>query len=156
MKITRLEFEGTPEEFHKVGPMFGGSGAGVSPQIGTIGAEIDPAKVEAGANIKISPEVIERALTRRSLSDNQRQVLKALLKVGDKGLVSEEIADELGITRQQLAGVFGALGRRVASTNGWPTNGFLFDWEWDHERNQWRYFLPNAVREVLQNGRVRL
>ncbi len=50
----------------------------------------------------------------------------------------------------------GAFGRRVANTPGWPRDAHLFDYKWDPDEGQWRYWLPEVVRAALTEGKVKL
>lgn len=153
MKITITHFEGTPEEYAKAQPLLNGSGGRSEPS-GL--APSSSGQTAGGANGELSAAVIERALTRRKPSKNQRKLLDTLLNAGDAGILASAIATNIGISRAQLAGVLGATGRRLANTPGWPENFSLTSSEYDADKMQWRYWLQPLVREVLSSGRVKL
>jgi hypothetical protein len=144
------EFEGTPEEFLRVGHLFGSS----APNAQT---PAPPSPVSSGGGQQISPELILRVLSRRPLSGKFRRALRALRDADAEGLTTTEIAAAAGITRAQLAGVFGAFGRRVANTSGWPEGiSFVQYARSDDEEGEWRYWLSETVKGVLHGGNVRL
>jgi hypothetical protein len=95
-------------------------------------------------------------LTRRHLSRSMKGVLKALLAAGPTGLTTTDIAKAIGITTAQLAGVFGAFGRRVASTPGWPQSVYFITYMRDEADRDWLLSLSDIVRQVLEGGRVKL
>ena len=104
--------------------------------------------------------MILRILTRRPLSPNLKTVLKTLLKAESGGLSTSEIAGAVGISRQELAGVFGAFGRRVANTPGYSDGQTLVGYAREYNdkigKEEWRYWLLPAVREVLAGGVIKL
>jgi hypothetical protein len=105
--------------------------------------------------VQASPEVVERALTRIPLSKNQRAVLKAVVEASPGWISTVELAGATGLTRQELSGVWGALGRRVANTEGWPPNGQAIESDWDHDNSLWRYRALSALCEIVKAGRVK-
>ncbi len=76
---------------------------------------------------KISEEVavesVRLMLTRRPISKGQRELYKLLNEVGDKGIISTELAEVLERTPNQIAGLLGALGRRINQTKGLEGKG---------------------------------
>jgi Flp pilus assembly pilin Flp len=85
-----------------------------------------------------------------------RQVFKALLK-SPNGMTTVEFAKLLGITRAQLAGVFGAFGRRLSHTEGFPdddSDAWLATNNWNGSER--RYVLTPLGRAALQDNRVTL
>jgi len=156
MKIKTTEFDGTPEEFAKVAPLFTGHG-------GSFQASSELSQADEAPNIthkaaaERSPALVLRVLGRRHLSSAMRGVLKTMLKAGPNGLTTTEIAKAIGHTRQELAGVFGAFGRRVANTEGWPNGVSFVEYEREEgDEGEWRYWLPQVVREVLESGQFKL
>jgi hypothetical protein len=71
------------------------------------------------------------------------------LRANPKGMTSEELAKAVGIDRGQLAGVLGALGRRVANTSGWPA-GAQFIEKIRDESGRRHYRLPAVVCAALE------
>jgi hypothetical protein len=96
-------------------------------------------------------------LNRRRLSPNARKVLKALLTAGSNYLTTTELAEKVGITNAELAGVLGAFGRRVANTPGWPPEAYFLDYTRDQdEAAEWRYGLGKVASETLTSGQFKL
>jgi hypothetical protein len=73
-----------------------------------------------------------------------------------KGIYVSDLAEKVGISRNKLAGLFGATGRWEANTPGWPSNVRMANAEWDADKRERRYWLHPLVREVLAAGRVKL
>lgn len=103
MKVTR--FDGTPEEFKAVAHLFGDS-----PLFATNGPS-----AESGAELpQIEPrKAIRSMLTRLSLSDGQLAAYKAL---ANGKLEYHEFLKHAGRSAAEMAGVLGALGRRINNT----------------------------------------
>ena len=149
-----IEFEGTPAEFELVKHQFGAATGSLEPPKPVPSAEPAP------KTTKMPPqdrhEVVVTALTRIPLPQTMREVFKALLK-SSNGMTTAEFADLLGITRAQIAGVFGAFGRRLSHTDGFPEG----DAEAWIATNTWngterRYVLTPLGRAALQDKRVKL
>jgi hypothetical protein len=156
MKVRSTEFDGTPEEFAKVAHLLPGA-------IISVSAEHKPLELDrqggngAAYSSQVTPSLVLRVLSRRRLKSNIRNVLKVLWKAGSKGLTTTEIAKAAGISRESLAGVFGAFGRRVANTPGWPQGVSFAEYaQGDDDRAEWRYWLPEVVRDVLDGGQIKL
>jgi hypothetical protein len=159
MKIKSLEFDGTPEEFAQVGHLFAGQpGTPPAAPLSQPQASPEPSAVGGGepeAKVELNGELVLRLFNRRPLSQNIRKVFKAFLAAGDKKLTTTDLATAVGITRQELAGVFGAFGRRVAHTAGWPDGLAFVGWE-RNDDDEYVYWLPPVVRQVLESGKVQL
>lgn len=154
MKVRNIEFEGTAEEFVTVAHLFGNQSSAASESIKGIKAGVsDGASTNVAAEVKL--EHVERVLTRLHLSRSMRGVLKALLS-SRTGLTTTEIAKAVGITNAELAGVFGAFGRRVANTPGWPQGVSFITYTRDEDDRDWLLSLPDVARDVLESGRVKL
>lgn len=97
----------------------------------------------------------QQVLLRRSVPYGQRQLYKALYDAGTEGLTTESLIAIMGRRdNADLAGVLGALGRRINATPGYgqtakPGIGMLITWE-RAENSQWRYFLRPQFRAILQ------
>jgi predicted transcriptional regulator with HTH domain len=149
VKVRFVEVEGDPEEVMRVSKLFGGSSEQVSGRAAT-SERSGATPVTTSANgASVTPDLVLRVLTRRELGPDPKKVFKALLKAGPKGMTSEEIARAVGIDRGQLAGLLGALGRRVANTEGWPTGARIIEKKRD-ENGSRRYHLPAVVRSALE------
>ena len=94
-------------------------------------------------------------LTRRPVPRGQQQLYKALYDAGDVGLTQDELIEVMGRRdRYDLAGVMGALGRRVNNTPGYsqektPGMGMALTWEQTRD-GQWRYCLRPGMRRALR------
>lgn len=148
-----IEFEGTPAEFELVKHHFAAAQ-------GPVEIPEPEATAKAEASRKLSPaerhEIVVKALIRIPLPSTMQKVFKALLK-SSNGVTTEEFAKLLGITRNQLAGVFGAFGRRLSHTTGFPEDdaeSWLATSKWDGRVR--RYVLTDLGRAALQDKRVKL
>ena len=107
MKVT--QFEGTSEEFQVVAShLFPKSTADEEEVVATEGAK------EAPATESIQPqEAIRAMLTRIPIPAGQRALYEAL----SEGRISyDELLERTGRARPQMAGLLGALGRRINAT----------------------------------------
>lgn len=99
MKFRIVEFEGTRDEFDVVKPHLG---------------ESTPGEEEVSEGESIEPvEAVRQMLTRRPISNGQRALYEAL---SEGRLAYEEVLERTGRTGQQMAGLLGALGSRINST----------------------------------------
>jgi hypothetical protein len=109
MKIERLSFSGTAEEFKQVAHLFARQ------------AEEGEA-LAAPAHHEASPDTVRvfvrQLLTRRRIANGQLAIFKALYDAGDEGLSKAKLAEATNRTEKQIHGVMGALGRRVNATGG--------------------------------------
>jgi hypothetical protein len=153
MKMRIIEFEGTPAEFELVKHHF----SGASGTAETVKSEAPSIPV---AIHKLTPaerhEIVVKALVRIPLPETMQKVFKALLN-SSRGVTTEEFAKLLKISRNQLAGVFGAFGRRLSHTEGFPEG----DEETWLATNEWngrvrRYVLTELGRAALLDKRVHL
>lgn len=104
---------------------------------------------------KPTPEDYHRLLTRIPVARGQRQLYKVLYDTGDAGLTHNELVIKMGRRdRQELAGVLGALGRRVNGTPGYgqrekPSGYMVLSWEQLND-GQWRLRLLPEMRAALE------
>jgi hypothetical protein len=146
MKVSRVTFEGSVEEFQAVADLFHAQPEVRQPGIGPIDPP-PPPLVER-------KEIIRRMLRRKAIPNGQRQLYKALYPAGDDGRTQEEIVEIIGRTVPQLNGILGALGRRVNGTPGvvadangsMPGIGLIMTVSVDRP---WTYRLLPEFREVL-------
>lgn len=157
MKVRIVSFEGTPEEFSKVKPdLFD-----AQPDAGEVKERSgESAQGASTPPTTLGKPILMRILTRRPLSPNLRKVFKTLLKADAKGMSTKEIADSIEISLAELAGVFGAFGRRVANTPGVPDGAHIVGYAREYNdqagKEEWRYWLQPAVREIFESGAIRL
>ncbi len=153
MKVTF--FSGTPDEFQKVAHLFTPNEAKTEKSSPTKPAS--EAKDEANeVAFKLTPEIAEKSLTRLPLSENQKRLLRAVLEAGGDGIYISDLATKVGVTRPQLAGVLGALGRRFANTEGSPDEPWegLIKEKWDQAKAQWKFWPDWVLFKIAERGKV--
>jgi hypothetical protein len=150
MKITH--FDGSPEEFAKIAHLFGSSNAPEGVQKGAASEEAFPE--EARGTDELTSEIVERGLRRRSLSSSQKKVFAVVIDAGAAGIYIGDLAKKVGVTRAQLAGVLGALGRRFANTDGWPKDAWPIHSKRDQDKRQWKFWAAPVLREVVRRGNI--
>ncbi len=139
-------FEGTDEEFKSISHLFSGSSIFIKEK--SLHEDMD--KV-----VKIEPvAAIRKMLTRRPIPNGQLSVYKALSK--DK-VEYNEFLKGVRKTTGQIAGVFGALGRRINKTEEIHKAGLLGNTrdvlKWDYENGKYYLSLtPNALEALKAEG----
>jgi hypothetical protein len=101
-------------------------------------ADKPPLAVAKSASIPIETddmpeEVAFRVLKRRPLSVAQARLLATLLKNGKAWTTAKDLQNATKYNPSQLAGLFGAFGKRVTGTDGYEDGMSFFEWEWDYE-----------------------
>ena len=97
----------------------------------------------------VSTKVAKRALKRRRLSAAQRALLGELRDNFPEWTSALRLQKVTKYNPNQLGGLLGAIGKRVAGTDGYvPGSGFL-DWVWDSAENCYLYRLPSSVYEAV-------
>jgi len=114
MKVTKLEFEGTIEEFRSAAFLFG-----ENTLVDDSTQTENPLAQNQNVGIE-TKEAIRRMLKRRPVPKGQKDVYQALANGEVK---SEDMAERIGKTASQYAGVMGALGRRINNTKEIHTAG---------------------------------
>ncbi len=82
----------------------------------------------------------------------QRQLYNTLYAASGGGMKNVDLLTELKITRQQLAGVLGALGRRVNNTKGLANKGgigLVFEIKMTNDGNR-LYIMRPILRKALE------
>lgn len=151
VKVRIVEVEGDPEEVMRVSALFRGTSERVRGEEPSPNAS-EPAQNPATNGRPVTVDLVLRVLTRRELHANIKKALRALQR-SQKGMTSEEIAKAVGIDRGQLAGVFGAFGRRVANTKGWPAGAAIIDERRD-DKGRRVYYLAPVVQNALEKGNL--
>lgn len=151
VRVRFVEVEGEPEEVMRLSALFGGSSEKVRREEHVPNAS-EPTETSVANVRSVTPELVLRVLTRRELRANIKKALKALQR-SPKGMTSEELAKAVGIDRGQLAGVFGAFGRRVAHTKGWPADAAIISERRD-ENGRRVYHLAPVVLTALEKGNL--
>jgi hypothetical protein len=102
-----------------------------------------------------TPEDFQRILSRIPVPRGQKQLYRALYDAGAKGLIQDELVKVMGRRdRSDLAGVLGALGKRINGTSGYgqteqPGTAMVLSVEKTHD-GQYRYRLLPAMRAALE------
>lgn len=97
----------------------------------------------------VTTRFARRALKRLKLSKPMKKVLTALYEAETERLPLATLQDVAGYTPAQFAGLMGAFGRRMAHTEGYDSEAWFFDCDWDEDDETWTYRLPETVREAL-------
>ena len=100
IKVRVVEVEGDPEEVLRVKALFGSASSEQPKPLGR--SDVAPGANGSAQGATITRDLVLRVLTRRDLDRGPRNLFKALLKAGPKGMTSEELADAMGIDRGQL------------------------------------------------------
>jgi hypothetical protein len=151
-------FVGTAEEYKQVAHLFGEplSNSAVVPKAEIAAPSDSSQKTESVEEAEITLGLLERALTRIPLSAQQSAVLSAVVKASPGSINTKELAKATGMTRQQIAGVWGALGRRFANTQGWPRGRWPIVDRWDAGKLLWTYEATPILCDLAQQGRIKL
>ncbi len=101
-------------------------------------------------------EIIRRIVERNPpIQQSQKDLFRALFSSAGKGLKISQMATALGITKEQIYGVLGALGRRINNTNGVedkPGILLLFEfkrYDTDENSDNWGWAMRAEVRSCL-------
>lgn len=98
----------------------------------------------------VSVEVARRVLSRRSLSREQRAVLKLIYHAHPNTVAASELQSKIKYSKPEFAGFMGAFGRRLARTKGYVDGTWFFDNNWDDDEMCNLYRLPESVREAMR------
>ena len=138
MKV--LKFEGTPEEFAAVAPLFDDTS--------------ENNDTPPGPPTVAPKDAIRAVLTRIPISDGQLAVYKAL---ANGRLEYEEFLKATGKNGNEMAGVLGGLGRRISNTEeivaaGLPRNcEAMMEWEYEGV-TEYRSLLPHALEALREEN----
>ncbi|MFC3326066.1 hypothetical protein [Mesorhizobium cantuariense] len=142
MKISKLTFQGTAAEFEAVRSQFADS-----PVIETVEATTADEGGRQGEQRTI--ELMRRVIQRTGLAPNHSRMLKAMAGAGDGGLTKTELVGAMAMTEDQFKGVIGSFGRRTSNTPGWPKEVQFYNWKWDKEVDEWRYWIDEPFRSAI-------
>jgi len=117
-------FEGTPEEIKKVW-----EGMNTKTEISeAISVSGNGTTEEEEIDEFASVEFCRAVLGRRSLPATQQKMYRAAYAAYPEALTYEDLKEELDYTPSQMAGFWGAHGRRVSHTEDRENQGEMFDW----------------------------
>jgi len=138
-KIGSVEVEGTPQE--------------ISQLLWSMGIH-DVSKLTATAPPRedktfVSGDVAFRMLKRRPLSDPQRALFSHLRANHPNWTSAKDLQKVTKYNANQLAGLLGALGKRVGSTDGYVPGSAVLDYRWDYDDDCYYYRLPDEVKNAV-------
>lgn len=139
-KIGSVEVEGTPEE--------------IASLMQLVSSESAVAKHDQPGRNYVSEDVAFRALKRRPLLPTQGAVLAKLKANYPSWTLAKDLQKVTNYNRNQLAGLFGAFGKRVAATEGYVSNTWFFDVEWNYDADCYQYRLPPSVLSAVKRAGI--
>ena len=101
---------------------------------------------------EVEVDDIRRMLIRAPIQPNQRMLFKVLYGAGKEGMDYDGLATAIGLSRKQLSGVVGGLGRRINQTKGLENKGgasLVFDIKMTSEGKLW-YCMRTILRKALE------
>jgi|JI10StandDraft_1071094.scaffolds.fasta_scaffold31412_5 hypothetical protein len=141
-KIGTVEVEGTPEEIGRL-----------IRDLGTLpGATSDKKMEDAGDRKFVSEEIAFKMIKRRPLSDAQRALFAKLASEHPGWTSALDLQKATKFNANQLAGLLGAVGKRIGSTEGYINNSTLVDYKWDYEQDCYLYRLPEGVLAAVRRA----
>jgi hypothetical protein len=102
----------------------------------------------------VSEDVAFRMLKRRPLSEQQRALFGTLRKNHPEWTSAVDLQKATKYNPNQLAGLLGALGKRVNSTDGHVKGSSLFEWRWDYDHDCYYYRLPTTVKAAVDRANL--
>lgn len=148
-----LVFKGTPEEFQIVAHLFGAEA-----QPAAIAVNQSPPQ-RSSSQSELTVDTLVTALTRRPLETNARSLIRAIVAAAPAWISATQLAERIGLERDQVAGVFGALGRRFARTPGWPRTpgrpsraAIEHRWDPDGRDAGWCYRATSVLLEAAEQA----
>ncbi len=148
MRLTRLDFQGTVDEYTAVRELF------------VTETDRPPVQDDPAVGSDEHDDIVQ-VLRRIPVPENHRRLFKVLAAAGESGLTRAELCSALEMNEGELNGILGALGRRINGTKGLRFNKgqglalalFLDSWK-DHD---WHYRLrPQAKQALLNEGLLEL
>ena len=141
-KIGSFEVEGTPEEIGRL-----------IREMGTVTSSQGDRKAETEGGRQFVPEEVAfKAIKRRALSDAQKALLSALAMGHPSWTSAHDLQKATSYSPNQLAGLLGALGKRVAATEGYPQGAVFLDYRWDYDEDCYFYRLPEGVFSAVKRA----
>ena len=141
-KIGSIEVDGTPEE---IAALIRELPMGMSIATQPHSSAVPERKF-------VSEEVAFKVLKRRPLSIEQSAALSLMRKNHPNWTLAFDLQKATNYAPNQLAGLLGALGKRVGSTEGYVKNTAFLDQEWDYEKDCYRYRLPEGVLAAVKRA----
>ena len=110
--------------------------------------------VEIAKEEVVSEDVAFRMLKRRPLSDHQRALFKTLRQNYPDWTSAQNLQKATEYNPNQLAGLLGALGKRVSSTDGYVRGSLLLEYRWDYDDDCYYYRLPETVKSAVERAGI--
>jgi hypothetical protein len=149
-RIGEIEIDGTPEE---IGILIRRLELGPFGNLLAHKRDFLQSKPEK-SDLFVSEDVAFRVLKRRPLSEAQSKVLSLLGKSDSKWTSAKDIQAAAGYNASQLAGLFGAFGKRVSGTPGHIKDTLFFDQKWDYEKDCYKYRLPEGSMSAVKRAGI--
>lgn len=94
---------------------------------------------------------IRYMISRREVSRGQMAIYEKLYDAEEKGLSSSELAKSIGRTRAQLAGILGALGKRINKTEGLDDDqGIVHVFQMWQVKKDWYYRMKPELKDAIE------
>ena len=145
-KIDGIEVEGTPDELARFARMMQFEFAGT--------AILSHANVGSEATKFVDEEFAFRVLKRRSLSNEQKAFLSLLHTKSPSWVSALDLQEATKYRPNQLSGLLGAFGKRVASTEGYREGASFFEVEWDYDEDCYKYRLPEGSLAAVKRAGI--
>ena len=136
---------------------------GTSDEIGSVMAQLlavgayKPASKPKGTSSEaeyVTVDFARRFLTREPpLPSNLARVLAMCAEAPKDGALRSDLRKAIGFDAQQFSGLMGALGKRVAKTEGYDDTWFIWN-EWDDEAEDYRYHVAVSVIEAMNDAHL--
>jgi hypothetical protein len=142
-KIGSVEVEGTPQEISQLLWSMGVH------EVAELRAKTPRAGGDKGT---VSQDVAFRMLKRRPLSETQKALFSLLRANHPEWTSAKALQKATKYRPNQLAGLLGALGKRVSSTEGYVPGSILLDYRWDYDDDCYYYRLPDDVKAAVERA----
>jgi hypothetical protein len=142
--------EGTPQEIAEAFPDINMGSATIRSTSAASPAVANSEPIGADGISYVSIDIARKVLSRRNLSKQQLQVLRAIYKAYPGTISGTALQTLINYTRPQFSGLMGAFGRRLSHTEGCPAGASFFEQDWDYNADTYVYGLPESVREAMR------
>ena len=133
--INGIEVEGSLDEIASLVRQFGSASA--------------TGEAPPGSKSPMEEDFAFRVLKRRPLSREQTAVLSLLRQNHPDWTTAFDLQKETKYKANQLAGLLGAFGKRVAATEGHQKGQYFFEVVWDYDLDCYKYRLVDAARSAV-------
>ena len=141
-RINGIDVEGTLDEIASLLRQFGSA-------VASNGPAVAGADVPSGRQSSMDEDFAFRVLKRRPLSREQTLVLSLLRRNHPSWTTAFDLQKATKYNPNQLAGLLGAFGKRVAATEGHQKGQYFFEVVWDYDLDCYTYRLVEAARSAV-------